>query len=177
LSLDPNERSKDGRGVVTAADRAYLVEHCLRHQFVHGSDRIPEREDRGYGYLAFVDAVGTCWRGSLTAAGASETRRGELLDALPTQIWNSLQLKREFKLEDWRLAKTVWNALAVDGDLPDTPPVGIRHLMNAAWYARLSEDLSPRPEPRDIERRALERGHRLVTQRGNDVRPKLNLTT
>lgn len=175
LALDPRQgRDRPPAGVVTNTERARFVRTCLRSQIVADSkDRAPESADVGYGYLEFVDQVDKLWRSALPKADDDEAAdRRSLLESLPRRVWRMLGLKRPFEVGDWRTAQNVWGLLAQDQPLPTDPPLGMRHLMNAAWYARCSPHVSPRPPVPEIERRTLRAGHAMAQQRGGgDPRP------
>jgi hypothetical protein len=166
LVLDPAQQvGESGCGHITSADRAEVVDTCLRQQIVipqRGRPALaPEEADLGYAYLPFVSHIRQRWDHVLKTTGQPRSDR-TLLRGLPKKVWQALELKRPFQLTDWRTAKNVWSALQQGKAPPADPPVGIRHLMNAAWYARCSPEIemmkSSRLEPDEIERRALRAG-------------------
>lgn len=168
LSLDPRHQvGGPGHGYVSNAERATYVRTCLRNQIVAFSDRAPESADAGYGYLDFVDQVVDRWTEALPAGAdgdeeAAERRR--LLDSLPGRVWKAFGMKRPFAVGDWRESVKVWGNLARGEPLPSDPPLGMRHLMNAAWYARCADDVSPKRTAAEIERLALRAGHDMAMQ-------------
>ena len=184
LVLDPTHQVGElGHGHITSADRAEVVNTCLRQQIVisqRGHPALePEDADLGYGYLPFVSQISQRWDHILKTTGQPRSDRA-LLRGLPKKVWQALELKRPFQLTDWRTAKNVWSALQQDKALPADPPVGIRHLMNAAWYARYSPGIeitaSPRLDPDEIERRALRAGQDIVNPQEPNRRKPDQLT-
>ncbi len=141
LSLDPRDGVGQEQQKVTAADRALLVELCLTNQIVAETPMLtPEAVDIGHGYLEFVQQVMTRWR---TALHGTETARStsELLLGLYERVRRDFRLQRPFGVDDWDRAKYAWKLLQSGQVIPVDPPVGIRHLLNAAWYARCSEQV------------------------------------
>lgn len=172
LALAPSDLIDDAAGAhVTAADRALVVDACLRYQIVaHDEGVTPENVDERaraadaqYGYLEFVDGIASRWDETV---GTSEDAKGDrpaLLRALPGKVKEVLGLERPFRLRDWRKTKEVWQALEKDEPPSDDRILtGIRHLMNAAWYARLSPNVALGSEPKLIETRTLRAGKRIV---------------
>ena len=160
LGLAPNDRVVDPvSGIeITAADRARVVQACLKHQIlVDRTETTPEAVSAGTGYLEFVDQIDTQWSDALQAAGAGSSER-ESLDELPERVAGAFSLKKPFSIDDWTHARDVWKALGTDEKPPENPPVWIRHLMNAAWYARLSENAAPQKSGPEIERLTLTQG-------------------
>jgi hypothetical protein len=182
LVLDPTRKVGEPRhGHITSADRAKVVDTCLRQQIViprRGYPLLePEAAAMGYEYLPVVNQIKDGWDHVLEMTGQPPSDRA-LLQGLPNKVWQALDLKRPFQLSDWRTAKSAWSALQ-DGKAPPTdPPVGIRHLMNAAWYARCSPDItaSPRLEPQEIEWRALRVGQDIVNPKEPNRRKSDQLT-
>ena len=172
LGLHPGgDAWKAGRhGHVTTADRAYVVRTALGSQIARSSGQgqaslTPEDVNQGYGYPEFVDGIAGYWQAAVGASGMPSEDRKSLLDRLPARVWQEFRLRRPFKVEDWGIAKDAWSRLRQDSPLPDDPPVDIRHLMNAAWYARCSAD-APQHRPEEIERRTLRAGREIVQPRG-----------
>ena len=165
LALDPRETViTPERGHVSSAERARVVATCLRGQIVPDShpDATPEQVDGGYGYLEFIARIFDCWNSALEAPAHACTDRNRLLDALPARVRQEFELTLPFEVSDWRISKEVWSALEQSRSLRDDPPTFIRHLMNAAWYARLSSQSVTNLEPAEIERRTLVAGREIT---------------
>jgi len=165
LSLDPRRCVGNPPGPhVTASDRAFLVDTCLRQQVLLGDTLTLEDADVGHGYVGFLDTIGQRWQEALKCAGARATARGELLQRLPQRIWKQLGLEQPFGIADWDASKDACDDLLGERDLASDPPVGIRHLMNAAWYARVDAG-SPAVDADEIEWLALSAGKQIANVR------------
>ena len=108
-------------------------------------------------YLEFLDQLNSGrWSEANVADDAADAGRTSLLDNLPQHVHAAFELTRPFALKDWMQAKQVWPLLRDGNPLPVNPPVGLRHLMNAAWYALLADYApAPRLPAAEIERTTL----------------------
>jgi hypothetical protein len=154
LTLDPSRVvGVPEQDHVSDSERAALVMSCLRNQIVQSRATAglePEQAGMGHGYIEFLEGVEARWKAALQAAGADgpvAVRQPEL-EQLRERVWRHFDLKFPFELENWATAKKVWEALSRGDPLPDELIVRIRHLTNAAWYARYS---STDPDLREIE--------------------------
>jgi hypothetical protein len=167
LALAPNDRVVDPETglAITAADRSRVVRACLRHQIVADRrNQTPEAVNAGYGYLEFVNEIDAGWAEALGAAGVSPSER-ESLDDLPERVVAAFELSKPFTINDWRHSTTIWGNLAAKTALPASPATSIRHLMNAAWYARLAPDAKPKTTDAEIEQLTLRQGMEIVRPR------------
>ncbi|WP_448625283.1 hypothetical protein [Geodermatophilus sp. URMC 64] len=133
LELDPRGKPI-GRGRLTDADRACIARCALVDQ--------PRGSLLGYDFPAkVVDPLFARWRAAEKQARAPKidesrsSRLAEIAAGLPVEIG----LDSPFSLGDW--GKAIDLALLSDveaaKEFVKSPEVGLRHVLNAAWWARL----------------------------------------
>jgi hypothetical protein len=133
LELDPRVGSVVD-GELRDADRAAILRASL------ADDRRGAR--LGYDFdAAVVKPLFDRWRCAQKEAGTPglDEEREQLLQEIARSLPDELQLVRPFSMEDWRLARTI--AETSDPSAAENhvkqPEVGLRHVLNAAWWTRL----------------------------------------
>ena len=153
---------------VSAQDRAFVVDCSLRMQIVAPGDEDAQFASGGSGYIQFVDKIAKHWQLAEARAAAEPDSRHRLLLELPGRVRDQFGLTKAFKVIDWEAAKAAWAVCGANGAAPpeqtrklmrDMPPIGIRHIMNAAWWARIEADAA---DPDEIERLMLREGQAIA---------------
>ena len=119
-------------------------------------ERFPGNKAAGLGYSNFIEDVFRDWE--QTSAALIPNGSGDESSALHWLASKVEQdLTRTFDLEEWDLSRSLWDDVISELEVDQSPElpliingkaIGIRHLLNAAWYGRLRSD---RPSD-DIER-------------------------